>query len=475
MKELHNRTKIVATLGPASAKKEVLLEMIKAGLNVCRINFSHGKHEEHQFTINLIREINKEFNFNVGILADLQGPKIRIGDMENNGVAFETGDIVNIVTTPKIGDKNSIYITYTPFPKDVNPGEVFLLDDGKMQMRVLETNKADSVKAEVLYSGVLSSKKGVNLPFTKTSTPSLTEKDREDLDFALKNNIEWIGLSFVREAQDIIDLKKIIAQNGSIAKVIAKIEKPEAIENIDSIIDVTDGVMVARGDLGVEMPMEEVPLLQKQIVKKCTALAKPVIIATQMMDSMVTNPRPTRAEANDVANSVLDGADAVMLSNETSVGAYPVIVIESMSKIIRNIEEGMYPYYNDSQIEEHPETFLADSVCNSAVYLAEKTGAKAIISMSWSGYSAYQIASQRPKARTFVFTANRDLMNSIGLIWGVKAFYYDKFETTDKTIKEVNDILKEQGYVAEGDVIINTASTPIAEKGRTNTIKVSLA
>ncbi|UKJ07455.1 pyruvate kinase [Solitalea lacus] len=475
MNELHNRTKIVATLGPASSQKEVLLQMIQVGLNVCRINFSHGKHEEHQQTINLIREINKEFNYNVGILADLQGPKIRIGDMENNGVAFETGDVVNIVTTPKTGDKNSIYITYTPFPKDVNPGEVFLLDDGKMQMRVLETNKIDTVKAEVLYSGVLSSKKGVNLPYTKTSTPSLTDKDREDLDFALKNNIEWIGLSFVREAQDIIDLKKIIAKNGSIAKVIAKIEKPEAIDNIDSIIDVTDGVMVARGDLGVEMPMEVVPILQKQIVQKCNALAKPVIIATQMMDSMVTSPRPTRAEANDVANSVLDGADAVMLSNETSVGAYPVVVIESMSKIIRNVEEGMYPYYNDSNIEEHPETFLAESICNSAVYLAEKTNAKAIISMTWSGYSAYQIASQRPKAHTYVFTGNRDLMNSLSLIWGVKAFYYDRFETTDNTIKEVNNILKANGYVTEGDVIINTASTPIAEKGRTNTIKVSVA
>lgn len=475
MNELHNRTKIVATLGPASAKKEVLLQMIKAGLNVCRINFSHGKHEEHLQTINLIREINQENNFNVGILADLQGPKIRIGDMENNGVPFAAGDVVNIITTPKVGDKESIYITYTAFPKDVNAGEIFLLDDGKMQMRVLETNKTDTVKAEVIYGGILSSKKGVNLPFTKTSTPSLTEKDREDLEFALKHNIEWIGLSFVREAKDIIDLKKIIAKSGSTAKVVAKIEKPEAIDNIDSIIDVTDGVMVARGDLGVEMPMEEVPLLQKQIVKKCNALAKPVIIATQMMDSMVANPRPTRAEANDVANSVLDGADAVMLSNETSVGLYPVIVIEAMSSIVRNIENGMYPYYNDSQIEEHPETFLADSVCNSAVYLAEKTNAKAIVAMTFSGYSAYQIASQRPKARTFVFTGNKDLMNSISLVWGVKAFYYDKFETTDKTIKEVNNILKEHGFVNEGDIIINTASTPIAEKGRTNTIKVSLA
>ncbi|SMO39820.1 pyruvate kinase [Solitalea koreensis] len=474
MKELHNRTKIVATLGPASASKEVLLQMINAGLNVCRINFSHGKHAEHQTTINTIREINKEYNYNVGILADLQGPKIRIGDMENNGVYFNAGDTVKIITTPKLGDKDSIYITYEPFPKDVNPGEIFLLDDGKMQMRVLATNRVDEVQAEVIYGGTLSSKKGVNLPYTKTSTPSLTEKDREDLEFALKNDLDWIGLSFVREAKDIIELKKIIADNGKISKVIAKIEKPEAIENIDSIIDVTDGVMVARGDLGVEMPMEEVPLLQKQIVKKCNALAKPVIIATQMMDSMVNNPRPTRAEANDVANSVLDGADAVMLSNETSVGDYPVIVIESMSKIIRNIENSMYPYYNEHHIEGTPERFLADSVCNSAVFLAEKTNAKAIVAMSFSGYSAYQIAGQRPKAHTYVFTGNRDLLNSISLVWGVRAYYYDKFETTDKTIQEVNDFLKENNFVQTGEIVINTASTPIIEKGRTNTVKVSV-
>jgi pyruvate kinase len=395
--------------------------------------------------------------------------------MENNGVQFRAGDVVDIITTPRIGNKEEIYITYTLFPQDVNPGEVFLLDDGKMQMRVLETNKKDRVKAELLYDGILCSKKGVNLPFTKTSTPSLTDKDREDLMFAISQGVEWIGLSFVREAKDIVELKEIIAKAGSYAGVVAKIEKPEAIENLDAIIEVTDGVMVARGDLGVEIPMEEVPLVQKQIVTKCKIAGKPCIVATQMMDSMVTNPRPTRAEANDVANSVLDGADAVMLSNETSVGEYPVIVVEAMSSIINKMENSeLYKYYNQEVITStDPETILASDVCNSAVYMAHKTNAKAIVAMSWSGFSAYKIASHRPKAHTYVFTNHIELVNKLSLVWGVKAFLYTHTENADTTIKEVNDILVAKNILAHGDVAINTISTPVTKQGRTNTLRVS--
>lgn len=474
MKTVHNRTKIVATLGPASSSKEVLLSMIKAGVNVCRLNFSHGAAEDHQQAINTIREINKQYSMNVGILADLQGPKIRIGKVKEGGALLVSGNKINITTNEMIGDENQIYITYQSFPRDVRAGEIILLDDGKLQMRVLETNNLDTVTCEIMYGGVLTSRKGVNLPNTKVSIPSLTEEDLINLDFALKNDVEWIGLSFVREAEDIVQLKRIIAQSGKTSRVIAKIEKPEAIANIDEIIKVTDGVMVARGDLGVEMPMEQVPLLQKMIVKKCNAASKPVIVATQMLESMITSARPTRAEVNDVANSVLDGADAVMLSGETSVGDYPVIVIESMQKIVRNIEENDYPFNLNKELDPKSSNYLADAVCGSAVYLAEKTNAAGIISMTSSGYTAFEISSYRPKAGTFIFTSNVNLLNALSLVWGVRGFYYDKFDSTDSTISEVNRILKSEKLIETGNVVINTAAIPIERKGKTNMIKVTL-
>jgi pyruvate kinase len=474
MKTVHNRTKIVATLGPASSSKEVLLSMIKAGVNVCRLNFSHGAAEDHQQAINTIREINKQYSMNVGILADLQGPKIRIGKMKEGGAILVSGNKINITTNELIGDENQIYITYQSFPRDVRAGEIILLDDGKLQMRVLETNNLDTVSCEIMYGGVLTSRKGVNLPNTKVSIPSLTEEDLINLDFALKNDVEWIGLSFVREAEDIVQLKRIIAQSGKTSRVIAKIEKPEAIANIDEIIKVTDGVMVARGDLGVEMPMEQVPLLQKMIVKKCNAASKPVIVATQMLESMITSARPTRAEVNDVANSVLDGADAVMLSGETSVGDYPVIVIESMQKIVRNIEENDYPFNLNKDLDPKSSNYLADAVCGSAVYLAEKTNAAGIISMTSSGYTAFEISSYRPKAGTFIFTSNVNLLNALSLVWGVRGFFYDKFDSTDSTISEVNRILKSEKLIETGNVVINTAAIPIERKGKTNMIKVTL-
>jgi len=474
MKIVQKRTKIVATMGPATANKDVLLSLIKAGVDVCRLNFSHGKPEDHQKTIDIIREINSKYKTNVGILADLQGPKIRIGLVKDGGINLINGTQIKLTTNECVGDDNQIYITYTTFPQDVKAGEIILLDDGKLQMRVVETNRKDTVICEILHGGILTSRKGVNLPNTKVSIPSLTEEDLVNLDFALENDVEWIGLSFVRKAEDIIDLKRIISRSGKTSRVIAKIEKPEAIDNIDAIIEVTDGVMVARGDLGVEMPMEEVPVLQKMIAQKCNKASKPVIVATQMLESMITTPRPTRAEVNDVANSVLDGADAVMLSGETSVGEFPLIVIETMSKIINHVENTSYPYYKTKELDESCPTYMADAVCSSAVFLADKTRAQGIVAMTSSGYTAFQISSYRPKAGTYIFTTNRNLLNTLSLLWGVRGFFYDKFDSTDATISEVNKVLKAEKLVESGDVVINTASIPIEKKGKTNMIKVNV-
>ncbi|TWR30395.1 pyruvate kinase [Mucilaginibacter pallidiroseus] len=472
----YNRTKIVATMGPASAKKDVLLAMVRAGLNVCRLNFSHGKPEDHKKVIDVIREINAEYKTNVGILADLQGPKIRIGLVKDGGIHLKNGSRINITTHESIGDDNQIYITYETFPQDVQANEIILLDDGKLQLRVIETNRKDTVVCEVVHGGILTSRKGVNLPNTKVSIPSLTPEDIVNLHFALEQDVDWIGLSFVRTGEDIVDLKRIIKESGKGARVIAKIEKPEAIENIDSIIAATDGVMVARGDLGVEMPLEEVPLLQKMIARKCRDASKPVIVATQMLESMITTPRPTRAEVNDVANSVLDGADAVMLSGETSVGEFPVIVIETMAKIVRNVEDLGYPYHAPKAEREDPTSpnYLSDALCSSAVYLAKQTNAAGVVSMTTSGYTAFEISSFRPKAATYIFTSNKQLLNALSLVWGVRAFYYDQLESTDKTIADVNNILKEQSLINVGDVIINTAAVPIVKQGKTNMIKVSV-
>ncbi|MCX2431611.1 MULTISPECIES: pyruvate kinase [unclassified Pedobacter] len=474
MKPFHSRTKIVATLGPASAKPDVLYSMFNAGLDVCRLNFSHGSQADHQAVLDTIKDLNKKYDYNVGILADLQGPKIRIGLVKEGGINLVNGKTTVITTNECIGNEERIYITYQNFPQDVQAGEIILLDDGKLQMKVISTNLKDEVVCEIVHGGILTSRKGVNLPNTKVSIPSLTPEDRENLEFVLQNDVEWIGLSFVRKAEDIIELKKIIAERGKTARVIAKIEKPEAIANIDEIIAVTDGIMVARGDLGVECPMEEVPLLQKMIVAKCRAASKPVIVATQMLESMITTPRPTRAEVNDVANSVLDGADAVMLSGETSVGEFPLIVIETMQKIIQNIEQNNYPFNPDKFLKPKSPSFLSDAICDSACFLAKQTNAVGIVSMTLSGYTAFEISSHRPEALTFIFTSNRSLLNAVSLLWGVRGFYYDKWESTDNTIIEVNEFLKSKKLVKQGDIIINTAAIPIDAKGKTNMLKITV-
>jgi pyruvate kinase len=468
-----NRTKIVATIGPACSSKEKLKELILAGVDVCRINFSHGSHEDHLEVIKKIKEINKELWVHTAILADLQGPKLRIGVMENDGADLKSGDSITVTTEKCIGTAERICVTYPQLPEDVRPGEMILLDDGKINLRVIETDRKKEIKAHIVHGGKLSSKKGMNLPNTKISLPSLTEKDLEDLEFALENNVEWIGLSFVRSASDIIELKNIISLKGKTSRVIAKIEKPEALDDIDNIIHESDGVMVARGDLGVEVPMETVPLIQKMLVKKCLTAAKPIIIATQMMETMITNITPTRAEVNDVANSVMDGADAIMLSGETSVGKFPVKVIETVKKIIQNVETFDDIYNHDHEIEGNVERYITNSICHSASKLAADVNAKAIITMTHSGYTAIKIASYRPKANIFVFTTNHLLLNTLSLVWGVRGFYYDKFISTDHTIADIKYILRREGYLKQGDFFINIASMPITEKGKTNMLKLS--
>jgi pyruvate kinase len=475
MKKVQKRTKIVATLGPASANKQTLTNLIYKGVDVCRLNFSHGSLEDHLKVIQTIREINEEHEeLHIAMLADLQGPKIRIGKMKEGGAILLNGSTVKITTKELIGNEELIYITYENFPKDVQVGEIILLDDGKIQLRVISSNQEDLVTCEVVHGGILTSRKGVNLPNTKVSIPSLTEEDIVNLNFALEQGVEWIGMSFVRTAEDVVLLKEKIKAQGKTARVIAKIEKPEAIENIDAIIAETDGIMVARGDLGVEMPMEEVPGLQKMIVQKCRNAAKPVIIATQMLESMITTPRPTRAEVNDVANSVLDGADAVMLSGETSVGEFPEIVIETMSKIIVHVEATNYPFYSSKTPEVHASSVIPDAICGSSIFLAQKTGAPAIVAMTYSGYTAFEISSYRPNTDIYIFTGNKSLLNTLSLVWGVKTFFYDKFESTDGSIQDVNTLLVEKKLVEKGQIVINTASTPLHKKGKTNTIKVTV-
>ncbi len=467
------RTKIVATLGPASTTSDVLEAMIKAGVNVCRINFSHGSYDNVLVQINNVRELNKKLNTHVAILADLQGPKLRIGVVENNGVELIVGREIVITTKECVGTAERVYITYPQFPKDVKAGENILIDDGKLLLKVLETNGIDEVKSVVVYGGILSSKKGVNLPNTKVSLPCLTEKDLKDLDFALEQNVEWIGLSFVRSVTDIVDLKAIIKKKNKHARVIAKIEKPEALEGIDNIIDMSDGIMVARGDLGVELPMEQVPLVQKMLVRKCLAASTPIIIATQMMESMIVNFAPTRAEVNDVANAVLDGADAVMLSGETSVGKYPVKVIEAMTRIIMNVEQEETIYYKEHEPMTKNQSFVADSICFNACVMAKQADVKAIVSMTNSGYTAFKLASQRPQAKIYIFTDNESLLTTLNLVWGVKGFYYNKYESTDQTISDILEVLKSRHLVDTDDLVINIVSMPMKERGRTNMLKLS--
>ena len=469
------KTKIVATIGPVTSSKENLIKLIASGVNVCRLNFSHSTHEEHIEVIKNIREADKELGTHTAILGDLQGPKIRIGEVKDNNIELVPGAEIIITTNTVLGTAEKVSITYQGLPQDVKKGERILLDDGKLMFEVISTNLKDEVKLKVIHGGYLSSKKGVNLPNTKISQPSLTEKDKKDLQVILEQNLDWIGLSFVRSAKDIIELKHIISQNNKQTKVVAKIEKPEAVIELENIVKESDAVMVARGDLGVEIPMQDVPLIQKKIITTCLNFAKPVIVATQMMESMTENAAPTRAEVNDVANAVMDGADAVMLSGETSVGKYPFTTVKAMCKIIKKIESDYDEMYSkEREPAKDIERFITDSICFTSCRLASRVEAKGIITMTHSGYTAYKISSQRPKAAVYVFSGNKKLLTQLSLVWGVTTFFYDKTVSTDHTIADIKYLLKKQGYVSEGDMIINTASIPMEENGKTNMMKMSV-
>jgi pyruvate kinase len=472
MKTNNSHTKIIATLGPASSSKEVLKKLIEQGVDVFRLNFSHSTQEEHLKVINHIKCLNEEMGTNISILADLQGPKLRVGQIENNQLELCAGEIVNFTTEKCIGNKEKLYISYQSFPMDVQPGENILIDDGKIKLEVTETNQKDLVKAKVIYGGILSSRKGVNLPNTQISMPSLTDEDRSNANFALDNDVDWIALSFVRKPSDILDLKDLIKKKRGHAGVVAKIEKPEALEAIDEIIDLTDAVMVARGDLGVEIPFDEVPLTQKMLVNKCIAQSKPVIIATQMMESMINNFSPTRAEATDVANAVLDGADALMLSGETSVGKYPVETIMNMQKIINFTEAYGQPFNRKNPPIEGTPTFVPNSICYNASILANQMKAKAIVAFTHSGYTVYRLSGHRPKTKIFAFTSNKKLLRKLSLVWGVEAFYIKEYIQIDEAITHSIEILKQKQEVNDGDIIVHLGSTPLNQKGRTNMLKV---
>ncbi len=470
----HNKkTKIVATLGPATNTKEILTDLAVSGINVFRINFSHADYDVVKTRVQQIREINAENEFNVAILADLQGPKLRVGIMEE-GVVLHEGDEFVFTTEECVGTKQKVFMTYKHFPKDVKKGEQIMVDDGKLLFEVLETNKKNSVKTKVIVGGELSSKKGVNLPNTNISLPALTDKDKKDAIFALGLEVDWIALSFVRTPEDLRMLRDLITQHSEYrVPVIAKIEKPEAVENIDTIIPYCDGLMVARGDLGVEIPMQEVPLIQKGLVQRAKLARIPIIIATQMMETMITNSVPTRAEVNDVANSIMDGADAVMLSGETSVGKHPVRVIKKMSEIIKSVENSTLIKVPHEPPHIRTNRFITKSVCYHAALMADDTKASAISTLTNSGYTAFQISAWRPQTYVLAFSTNKRILGKLNLLWGVEAFYYDSDLNTDDTIEDINKMAKEKGFVKAGNLMINLTAMPAKSRGMVNTLRVS--
>jgi len=474
-KQVHHKTKIVATVGPACDQYDQLKALVIAGVNVFRLNFSHGSHEDKKKIIDNIRGINKELGLSVAILGDLQGPKLRVGEIENNRLEVKEGDVLTFTNNKCVGTMEKIYVSYPNLAGDVVVGNTIMIDDGKIEVKVASVEANGDVKVKVTLGGIISSKKGVNLPDTKISLPALTEKDLEDAEFIIKEKLDWVALSFVKRVADIEMLRDLLNKNNSKSKIIAKIEMPEALTNIRDIIIASDGIMVARGDLGVELPVEKIPLIQKELIRKCLHRAKPVIVATQMMESMIDRVKPNRSEITDVANAVIEGADAVMLSGETATGQFPVLVIETMRKIISEVEENGYKYNRseDFKPQPHSPSFLSDAVCYNACKLSDDSDAQALVGMTQSGYTGFMLSSFRPKAPLFVFTKEASLVNQLSLSWGVKAFYYDKEESLDAIITDQIQVLKSEGYVKTGDVVVNTGSTPIKLHLPTNIIKIN--
>jgi len=470
-----HRTKIVATVGPACDSYEQLLALVKAGVNVFRLNFSHGSHEDKARIIDSIRKINNTEPYNISILGDLQGPKLRVGEIENNALEVFPGDILTFTNEKVVGTLERIYVSYPNLHTDVRIGNKIMIDDGKMEVQVVKIEKNNDVKVEVTMGGVISSKKGINLPDTKISLPALTEKDLIDLEFIIEQKLDWVALSFVRSVKDIYLLRSKLTDKQSKTKIIAKIEKPEALVNIRDIILESDGIMVARGDLGVELPVEQIPLIQKQLIKKCLHRAKPVIVATQMMESMIDRSKPNRSEITDVANAVLEGTDAVMLSGETATGKHPVLVVETMRKIIMQVEKSDYKYNLEDELvpQPHSPSFLSDAICYNACKLARDTKADALVGMTQSGYTAFMLSSYRPESPLYIFSKEKSLINQLSLSWGVRAFHYAEEESLDGILSDEIQILKERGFIKSGDLVVNTGSTPVHLHLPTNVLKIT--
>jgi pyruvate kinase len=472
---VNHKTKIVATVGPSCDTYEKLLELVKAGVNVFRLNFSHGSHEDKLTIIDHIRNINKTEPYNIAILADLQGPKLRVGEIENNALEVKVGDVLTFTNEKCIGTLEKIYVSYPNLAGDVVVGNIILIDDGKLEVKVVSIEDNGDVKVVVTLGGILSSKKGINLPDTKISLPALTEKDLIDLEFIIRQKCDWVALSFVRSVDDITYLRRLLNEQSSKTKIIAKIEKPEALVNIREIILESDGIMVARGDLGVELPVERIPLIQKELIRKCIHRAKPVIVATQMMESMIDRVKPNRSEITDVANAVLEGADAVMLSGETATGQHPALVVKTMRKIISEVESKEYRYNRgeDLRPQPHSPSFHSDAICYSACKIANDVEANALIGMTQSGYTAFMLSSYRPSSPLYIFTKEKSLVNQLSLSWGVRAFYYAEEISLDEIISDQINILKERGFISPGQVVVNTGSTPVDQHLPTNVIKIS--
>lgn len=470
---MSRKTKIVATVGPACNTYEKLLALVHEGVNVFRLNFSHGTHDQHKSVMDHVKNININFNLNIAILADLQGPKLRVGEIKDNALDLKKGDVFYFTNEKCIGTIDNVYISYPDFHSDVKVGETILLDDGKIEVKVQNIEPDFRVKVEVTSPGILSSKKGVNLPDTKVSLPSLSEKDLADLDFIITQDIDWVALSFVRRPEDVLQLREILRSKNSNAKIISKIEKPEALHHLRAIILASDAIMVARGDLGVELPLEQIPMIQKNIIRKCIHRAKPVIIATQMMESMIDRTRPNRSEITDVANAVMEGADALMLSGETAMGQYPELVIHTMVNIIKEVEKEETVYNRNLTPKPHSPSFLSDALCYNACEIAKDINAHALIGMTQSGYTGFMLSSYRPHSPIYMFTKTRTLLNQLSLSWGVQAFYYDKEESLDEIIADQVAFLKEKGMLQTGDVVVNTGSTPVLEHLPTNMLKIT--
>lgn len=472
---VNHRTKIVATVGPACDSYDQLLGLVKAGVNVFRLNFSHGSHEDKKAIIDHIRNINKTQPYNIAILGDLQGPKLRVGEIENNALEVKAGDILTFTNEKCVGTLEKIYVSYPNLAGDVVMGNIIMIDDGKIEVKVVGIEKNGDVKVLVSLGGILSSKKGLNLPDTKISLPALTDKDLVDLEFIIEQELDWVALSFVRSVKDIVILRSKLQEKKSKTKIIAKIEKPEALVNIRDIILESDAIMVARGDLGVELPVEQIPLIQKELIRKCIHRAKPVIVATQMMESMIDRVKPNRSEITDVANAVLEGADAVMLSGETATGQHPTLVVETMRKIIAEVEKKEYRYNRaeDLKPQPHSPSFHSDAICYNACKISDDVEAKALIGMTQSGYTAFMLSSYRPSSPLYIFTKERTLVNQLSLSWGVRAFYYAEEDSLDDIIHDQIKILKERGFVNTGDVVVNTGSTPVHLHLPTNIIKLT--